>query len=114
LQMRLPIEAVEPMLEKGDYNVSARSENMIEAFKDFDDGKIHMKLKLENSKYSLEDHFYWVANFHYQYGIRPARIFESDIVRDFAEKYLLLTLKKETILSDIRVQVGRFWCKTLC
>ena len=89
LQIKLSTEAVEPILEKGDFQVSARSENMIEAFKTIDSGKIHMRLKRENSKYSLKDRFYWVANFHYEHGIRPARIFESDIIRDFAEKYII-------------------------
>jgi len=89
LQMRLPIEAVKPMLEEGDFQVYTLSENMIEAFKSYDNGKIHMRMKRENSKYSLEDHFFWVANFHFEHGIRPARIFESDLVRDFAEKYVI-------------------------
>jgi len=59
--MKLPIEAIDPMLGAGHFKVSARSENMIVAVKSFDDGKIHMRLKRENSKYSLQDHYYWVA-----------------------------------------------------
>ena len=89
LQMRLPIEAIDSMLNAGDFKVSWHSENMMEAFKAFNNGKIHMKLKRENSKYSLKDRFYWVANFHYEHGIRPARTFESDLIRDFAEKYII-------------------------
>jgi hypothetical protein len=48
LQIKLSTEAVEPILEKGDFQVSACSENMIEAFKTIDNGKIHMRLKREN------------------------------------------------------------------
>lgn len=92
--MKLPIEAIDPMLGAGHFKVSARSENMIVAVKSFDGGKIHMRLKRENSKYSLQDHYYWVANFHYEYGIRPARIFESDTVRNFAKKYVTPYVKK--------------------
>ena len=94
MQIRVTIEGVDPMLGAGHFEVSARSENMIEAFKDFDNGKIQMRLKRENSKHSLKDRFHWIANFHYEHGIRPARIFEFDTVRDFAKKYITPYVKK--------------------
>ena len=94
MQKRLSAESIESMLGDGHFEISARSEEMIEAFKDFDNGKIHMRLKRENSKHSLKDRFHWIANFHYEHGIRPARIFEFDTVRDFAKKYITPYVKK--------------------
>ncbi len=94
LQIRLSTESIESMLGDGYFEISARSENMIEAFKDFDNGKIHLRMKRENSKHSLEEHFYWVVNFHYEHGIRPTKIFESDIVQDFAKKYVTPYVKQ--------------------
>ena len=94
MQKRLSAESIESMLGDGHFEISARSEEMIEAFKDFDNGKIHLRIKRENSKYSLEDRFFWVANFHYEHGIRPSRIFESYTVQDFAEKYVAPYVKQ--------------------
>lgn len=95
MQLRLSPENVEPMLQKGEFEISQKSENQIEAFKPFDYGRIHMRLKREKAGYFLRDNYHWVAAFHLEIGLRPKRFFDSAKVHEFAEKYIIPYAKSE-------------------
>lgn len=88
MQIKLPPENVDLMLNEGGFEISCRSENQIEATKSYDYGKVHMILKREKSRYLLQERFHWLANFHFERGLRPQRFFDSKNVIDFAEKYV--------------------------
>jgi len=89
VQVKLKPENLEPMLQSGKFEISQRSENQIEAFKPHDYGKIHMRLKREKSRYSIQERYHWIANFHFERGLRPQRFFDSKKVHTFAEKYVI-------------------------
>lgn len=89
MQIRLTPENVESMLKGGEFEISQRSENQIEATKPLNYGRIHMRLKREKSRYTLEDRDHWLVNIHLERGLRPQRFFDSKQVHEFAEKYVL-------------------------
>jgi hypothetical protein len=95
MQIKLAPENVEPMLNSGQFKISQRSENQIEATKPFDYGKIHMRLKREKSNYLLQERYHWLANIHFERGLRPQRFFDSKKVYEFAEKYVIPYAKSE-------------------
>ena len=89
MQVKLSPENVELMLQSGEFEVTQRSENQIEAKKPFHYGRIHMRLKREKSRYTLQDRYHWVANIHFERGLRPQRFFDTKKVHEFAEKYVI-------------------------
>jgi hypothetical protein len=89
VQVKLSPKNVEPMIKSGKFEITQRSENQIEAEKSFDYGRIHMILKREKSRYTLTDRYHWVANVHFEKGLRPQRFFDSKKVHEFAEKYVI-------------------------
>lgn len=89
MQTKISPENVEKMLQKGKFEVSYRTANQIEAKKPFGYGRIHMRLKREKSRYSMQERYYWLASFHFEKGLRPERFFDSENVSDFAENYVL-------------------------
>lgn len=89
MQIKLAPENVESMLKSGEFEISQRSENQIEATKSIDYGRIHMRLKRERSQYLLQEHYHWLANIHFERGLRPQRFFDSKKVHEFAEKYVI-------------------------
>lgn len=95
MQIKLAPENVEQMLNSGQFKISQRSENQIEATKPFDYGKIHMRLKREKSNYLLQERYHWLANIHFERGLRPQRFFDSKKVHEFAEKYVTPYAKSE-------------------
>jgi hypothetical protein len=95
MQLRLSPENVEPMLQQGKFEISQKSENQIEAFKPFDYGKIHLRMKRKKAGYLLKDSYHWVAAFHLEIGLRPKRFFDSPKVHEFAKKYVIPYTKPE-------------------
>jgi hypothetical protein len=89
MQLKLLPENVEPLLKKGKFKVTQKSENQIEAFKPFDHGRIHLRMKRVKTPYLLEDNYWWAATFHLEIGLRPKRFFDSPKVHEFAEKYIV-------------------------
>ena len=88
IQFKLQPEKVTEMLDKGKFKISQRSENQIGATKPLDYGRINVRLKREESKYTIKMHHHWLANIHYEHGLRPQRDFDSKKVQQFAERYL--------------------------
>jgi hypothetical protein len=88
MQIKLNPEKVDLMLSNGSFDILFKSENQIEAIKPYDFGKIHMRLKREKTRYSLKENYYWVANIHYELGVRPNRYFESQKVQDFVKNFV--------------------------
>lgn len=95
MQVKLSPENVEPMLQQGKFKVSYRSENQIVAFKPSNYGKIHMRLRRVKSRYSLEDRFWWVGNFHFEKGLSPQCFFDSQEVQEFAKNYVFSFVKSK-------------------
>jgi hypothetical protein len=89
MQIRLAPENLESMLSSGQFDISQRSENQIEATKPVGYGKINMRLKRERSQYLLQEHYHWLANIHFERGLRPQRFFDSKKVHEFAEKFVI-------------------------
>jgi hypothetical protein len=89
MQIKLNPENVDLMLTEGSFDILYRSENQVEAAKPINYGRIHMVLRRLNAPYRLNDNYYWIANFHFEKGLRPQRFFNSHEVQEFAEKYLL-------------------------
>ena len=88
VQFKLPPENVEKMLDNGKFEVYQRSENQIAATKPLDFGKIKLRLKREQSRYSIEMHHHWLVNVHYEYGVRPQRDFDSKKVKEFSNNFV--------------------------
>ena len=95
MQVKLKPENLEPMLQSGNFEISQRFENQIEAFKSFDYGRIHLRMKREKSRYLLKEKYHWVVNFHFEIGLRPQRFFDSQKVHEFAKKYIRPYVKSE-------------------
>ena len=95
MQVRLSPEKVKPMLQNGEFEISQKSENQIEAFKAFDHGKIHLRMKREKSRYRLQENYRWVAAFHLEKGLRPKRFFDTSKIHEFAEKYIIPYVQSE-------------------
>ena len=89
LQFRLSEKNLEEMLKNGEFDIKQKSENLIDAKKDQNYGKIHLQMKRETSNYMLKECFYWVVNIHFEIGLRPKRFFDSPEVKNFAEKYII-------------------------
>lgn len=89
MQVKLSPKNVEPMLKSGDYEIAFQSENQIVVTKPFNYGRIHIRLKREKSRYSLQERYYWLANISFQKSLRPKRFFDSKDVHEFAEKYVI-------------------------
>lgn len=89
MQIKLASESVEKMLKRGEFEISYRSENRIEATKPLDYGRIYVRLKREASRYLIQERYHWLANIHWERGLRPQRFFDSKKVHEFAEKYIM-------------------------
>ena len=76
------------MLENARCEVVAESEKQIVAVKRMNDGRIHIRLKRNAVRYSLKERYYWLANIHFEKGLRPTHLFESREVREFVKKYV--------------------------
>jgi hypothetical protein len=76
------------MLQNGKFKVSYRSENQIEAFKAFNHGRIHLRIRREKARYFIRQKYHWIANFHFEIGLRPKRYFDSPKVHEFSERYV--------------------------
>ena len=83
------------MLQNGEFEISQKSENLIEAFKSFDHGKIHLRMKRKKSRYLLQENYSWVAAFHLEIGVRPKRFFDTPKIHEFAEKYIIPYVQSE-------------------
>lgn len=88
MQVKIFPEQFELILQNGDFNIIHKSENLMEATKTFDNGTICIRMKRENSHYSLHDRHRWRVSFHFERGIRPQRYFDSKKVHDFAKNYI--------------------------
>jgi hypothetical protein len=88
MQIKMASENVEPMLKSGEFEISYRSESQIVATKPIDYGRIHMRLKLQSPRYSLQERHYWLANIHFERGLRPQRIFDSNKIKEFVDQYI--------------------------
>jgi hypothetical protein len=88
MQIKLPPKNIEMMLKNSECEISYRSKNLLVAKKTFDYGMIHIRLKRQKVNYVLKERYYWLANIHFEKGTRPQRLFESNQVIEFIEKYV--------------------------
>lgn len=88
MQFKLSSENVQKMLDNGKFEISQQSKGQIVVTKNLDYGRIQMRLKREESRYTIKTHHHWLANIHYEQGLRPQRDFDSKEVQKFAEEYV--------------------------
>jgi len=60
-----------------------------------DEGRIHIRLKRNAVRYPLKERYYWLADIHFEKGLRPIHLFESREVREFVKKYVKPFTKAE-------------------
>ena len=88
MQIKLPPENIDNMLNNARCEINYRSENLIVAKKSFDHGKISIRLMRYSPNYLLNERYYWLANIHFEFGTRPQRLFNSDQVIEFVQKFV--------------------------
>jgi hypothetical protein len=88
MQIRVPHESIKVMLNNAGCEIVHASEKLIVAVKPMNAGRIHIRLKRHAVQYSLSERYYWLADIHFEKGLRPTRLFESREVRVFVERYV--------------------------
>jgi hypothetical protein len=83
----MPLKAEQIVLESWS-TVYARGEGYIFAVKPVKDGQLRIQIKAPSEPYNAQ--YYWLCNIHFEKGLRPHQFFDSDEVKQFAEKYVQL------------------------
>ncbi len=94
MQIRIPAESIKAMLDKAGCEISQESQEQIVAVKPTNNGRIHIRLKRYAARYSLKERHYWLADIHFEKGLRT-RLFESKEVREFVKKHVKPFTKAE-------------------
>lgn len=81
-------ENVEMMLKNSEYEIFQESKQQIVATKPFNYGRIHIRLKRKSPPYLLKERYYWLADIHFEKGLRPQKIFDSNEIRQFVDKHI--------------------------
>ncbi len=90
MQIRIPPESIKTMLDNAGCEISHESEKQVMAVKRMNYGRIYIRIKRQAVPYAqtLEKRYYWLADIHFEKGLRPHRLLDSKEVRDFVERYV--------------------------
>ena len=88
MQVKVSSEAIESILENAECQISQRSEKQVVALKHMNYGNIRIRFKRKALPYLLEKRNYWLADIHFEKGLRPQRYFDSQEVKDFVKEYV--------------------------
>lgn len=88
MQVRIPSGSVKALLSNAGCKILRESEKQIAAVKPINDGRVVIRVKRQSARYALEERYYWLADIHFERGIRPTPFFDSREVRDFIKLYV--------------------------
>ncbi len=90
MQIRIRPESIKTILDDAGCEISHESEKQVVAVKRVNYGRIYIRIKRQAVPYALEpeERFYWLADIHFEKGLRPHRLFDSKEVRVFIERYV--------------------------
>ncbi len=86
MQAKIPSELVNPILERAGCEIIHKTERQIVAIKPIGYGTIHIRFK--RHELAFGDSCHWLADIHFERGLRPSRKFDSNEVKQFIEKYV--------------------------
>ncbi|MGD8545762.1 MAG: hypothetical protein PVH12_06255 [Candidatus Bathyarchaeota archaeon] len=88
MQVKVSLGEIESIIKNSECKISHRSENHVVAFKRMNNGAIHIRFKQKTKPYLLEERSYWLADIHFEKGLRPKCYFDSPEVKDFVKEYV--------------------------
>ncbi len=86
MQFKVMPSQVEKIISESGSTAYARGEGYIFAVKPVNDGHLRIRIKQPNEPYNAQ--YYWLCCIHFEKGLRPLRFFDSEEVKQFAEKYV--------------------------
>jgi len=81
----MPSKAEKIVTESGS-TLYTQGEGYVFAVKPVNDGQLRIRIKQPSDPYNAK--IYWLCNIHFEKGLPPNRYFDSDEVKQFAEKYV--------------------------
>jgi len=88
MQVRIPQDSIRPILDNAECEISQESEKQIAAWKHWKNGRIQIRLRRYTARYTIKEHYYWLANIHFEKGLGSNRTFDSIEVRGFVERFV--------------------------